>query len=375
MKKKSIFTAICAGGLGVVLLFDGGNLSDGIRNGLSLCSSSVIPCLFPFMALSVFICKSTAADFFSAAFRPITGLLRLPQSCGGIWLAAAIGGYPAAAKCINDSVIRGGLSPKTAARMLCFCVNAGPPFLISAVGGAMLGSAKAGLLLLAAQTASAFTIAAVTSLFAKSDSSACKNTALQKSSAACVVESVVSAAESCFRMCAFIIIACGLLAICKNGYFFSHLCSSSVTKALFFGFFEVTAGCAACGEISGEASIITAGIISAFSGVSVMLQVAAVTEESKVSLIPFIISRPANAVFTAFILKMLCSLIPESAAAFAVRSGGINAVLSSSAPVAVSLVCMAALFLLSLVPPKSECEPIAKHFWSRIKKLRQKNCG
>ena len=106
-----------------------------------------------------------------------------------------------------------------------------------------------------------------------------------------------------------------------------------------------------------------------------MLQVAAVTEESKVSLIPFIISRPANAVFTAFILKMLCSLIPESAAAFAVRSGGINAVLSSSAPVAVSLVCMAALFLLSLVPPKSECEPIAKHFWSRIKKLRQKNCG
>jgi len=104
-----------------------------------------------------------------------------------------------------------------------------------------------------------------------------------------------------------------------------------------------------------------------------MLQVAAVTEESKVSLLPFIISRPANAAFTAVILKVLCSLFPESAAVFAVRGGGVDAVLSSSAPVAVSLVCMAALFLLSLVPPKSDCEPIAKRFWSKLKGLREKS--
>ena len=151
MKRKNFFTAICAGGLGIVLLFNSGALSNGIRRGLSLCSGAVIPSLFPFMALSVFICKSYAADFFSAALRPVTKFLKLPESAGGILLAAAIGGYPAAAKCINDAVLCGTLTQKTGARMLTFCVNPGPPFLIAAVGGAMLGSIKAGLMLFFAQ--------------------------------------------------------------------------------------------------------------------------------------------------------------------------------------------------------------------------------
>ena len=70
---------MCAAALGIVLLFDSGSLSDGIRRGLSLCSCAVIPSLFPFMALSVFICKSAAADFFATALRPLT---RNP-ACGG----------------------------------------------------------------------------------------------------------------------------------------------------------------------------------------------------------------------------------------------------------------------------------------------------
>ena len=146
LKRKNFFTAICAGGLGIVLLFSSGALSDGIRRGLSLCSGAVIPSLFPFMALSVFICKSYAADFFSAALRPVTKFLKLPESAGGILLAAEIGGYPAAAKCINDSVLCGTLTQKTGARMLTFCVNPGPPFLIAAVGGAMLGSIVLGMI-------------------------------------------------------------------------------------------------------------------------------------------------------------------------------------------------------------------------------------
>lgn len=368
MNKKNLFTAICAGGLGIIFLFDSGNLSDGIRRGLSLCSGAVIPSLFPFMALSIFICKSAAADFLSSALRPVTKLLKIPERAGGILLAAAIGGYPAAAKCINDAVTTGCLSQKSASRMLTFCVNPGPPFLIAAVGGAMLGSAKAGIFLLLAQAASAIIIAAAGAFFAKKAPPSAQKSAAGGSTAACIIESIISAAESCFRMCAFIVIACGVLGVCEQGYFFTHICNSPLYKALFAGFFEVTAGCAACGAIGGTAAIIAAGVISAFSGVSVMLQVAAVTEESRISLIPFLLSRPVAAAISAILLKIFFAFSGESAAAFSARGGNINAVLSASAPVAVSLLCMAALFLLSLVPPKSESEPLLRKLFCRCKK-------
>ena len=50
-------------------------------------------------------------------------------------------------------------------------------------------------------------------------------------------------------------------------------------------------------------------------------------------------------------------------AAFSVQGGKTELLLSASAPAAVSLLCMASLFLLSFVPAKSEKEPI----FNRIK--------
>ena len=82
-------------------------------------------------------------------------------------VAAIFGGYPAAAKCINDFVLEGKLETKTASKMLCYCVNAGPSFLIAAVGTGVFGSFKVGVLLFAAQFFSSAIIAAAISAFAK----------------------------------------------------------------------------------------------------------------------------------------------------------------------------------------------------------------
>ena len=259
MSKKSFLTALCAVSLCAILLFSGTNLSEGIRRGLFLCSYSVIPALFPFMALSVFICRSSAAEFFSKLFRPITKLLKIPENCGGILLAAAIGGYPAAAKCINDSVCGGFLDRKTASIMLCFCVNAGPPFLISAVGIGVFGSIRTGFLLFAAQFLSSAIIAVLLSCFSKKPETCREHySTIYRSNSALIVESIISAAESCFRMCAFIVIACGILEISFGGAVFGFAENKPLLKAIFSGFFEITAGVFSCAEIEGLASVIAA---------------------------------------------------------------------------------------------------------------------
>ena len=365
--KKSFLTTLCALSLCVIFILNGENLSEGIRKGLHLCSFSVIPALFPFMALSVFICKSKTADFLSAVLKPVARILKVPDVCCGVFPAAIFGGYPAAAKCLSDLVSEKLLDRKTAAKMLCYCVNAGPPFLISAIGIGIFGNIKIGFLLFAAQFLSSVIIAAAVSAFSKrTENIGFPAEIRRKSNASCAVESVISAAESCFRMCAFIIITYGVLEIVFNGAFFRLAFENPVLKALFSGFFEVTSGALSCGGIEGFNAVIIAGAIASFSGISVILQIAAITEESEIPLFPFILSRFFHAGITAGILRLFLSFFGDAVSVFSVKGGSYEAVLSASAPAAVSLLCMAALFLLSIVPPKSEKEPLLSRFWNKI---------
>ncbi len=311
------------------------------------------------MAISIFICKSRAADFFAEILKPITNLMKLPQCCAGALLSALFGGYPAAAKCINDLVCENRIDRKTASEMLCFCVNAGPPFLISFVGISVFGNIKTGFMIFIAQFLSSLVIAFAISVFSENKKhSEISSLPYRKSNSAAIIESVSSAAESCFRMCSFIVIACGALEILLEYGSFSD--KSPIAKALFSGFFEVTSGVLNCGKIEGTRAVIAAGAISSFSGISVILQVAAVTDESEVSLYPFIVSRFFHAFITAIFLRIFLLFSSESALAFSVKNEAVTAAVSASAPTAVSLLCMAALFLLSVVPPKSEKEPFLK---------------
>ncbi len=315
---------------------------------------------FPFMALSVFICKSSASDFLATVLKPFARLLKLPSVCCGVFPAILFGGYPAATKCLSDLVSENLLDRNTASKMLCYCVNAGPSFLIGAVGTGVFGSIKIGFLLFGAQFFSSLIIAAAISLFLKTPEDFSSPAAFpRKSNAACAVESVISAAESCFRMCSFIVIACGVLEIALMGKTFSMI-SSPLAKALFSGFFEVTAGVFSCGEIGGFTAILAAGAIVSFSGISVILQVAAVTEESKIPLFPFTVSRFFHAGLTALLLRIFLLFSGGTAEVFSAMGGKAEALLSASAPAAVSLLCMAALFLLSIVPAKSEKEGFLK---------------
>ena len=90
LTKRNFLTALCALGLCAILLLNGENLSEGIRKGLHLCSFSVIPALFPFMALSVFICKSKTADFLSAVLKPVARILKIPAASCGVFPALGV---------------------------------------------------------------------------------------------------------------------------------------------------------------------------------------------------------------------------------------------------------------------------------------------
>ena len=111
-----------------VLILDGKTAIEGAQNGLEVCFHTVIPSLFPFIFLSSLLTGSLTGGTLIHS-NPLRRLFRIPNGSEAILLTGLLGGYPIGAKCVNEALINGQLSPNDAERMTVFCNAAGPAFL------------------------------------------------------------------------------------------------------------------------------------------------------------------------------------------------------------------------------------------------------
>lgn len=130
--------------------------AQACRDALSLCAQTVIPSLFPFFVLSSLLVSGGGGDAFSALLgglmRPLFGL----SGAGANALALGLlGGYPVGARTVAELYDTGTLEKSEAERLLGFCNNAGPGFILGICGGAVLHSSRAGLYLYLVHAASA----------------------------------------------------------------------------------------------------------------------------------------------------------------------------------------------------------------------------
>ena len=127
------------------LLWEAGPVRDAAREGLSLCGGSVIPALFPFLAASSLLLKLGFGEALAGPLAPLMALYRLPGEAAGPLVLGLAGGYPVGARTAAELYRTGGLTRDEAERLLSFCNNANPAFLLSGLGLGVLGSARAGL--------------------------------------------------------------------------------------------------------------------------------------------------------------------------------------------------------------------------------------
>lgn len=125
-QKKQILPAIGAALGMLALILDAKTGLQGAAEGVQLCINTVIPALFPFFVVSIFL-TSTASGI--SILRPIGKRLKLPQRGESYLLLGFLGGYPVGAKSIAQGYKNGILGKADAERMLGFCSNAGPAFL------------------------------------------------------------------------------------------------------------------------------------------------------------------------------------------------------------------------------------------------------
>lgn len=132
-----------------LLLIDPENTLESGKKAVDLCLNIIVPSLLPFFVISRLIMKTGAIHTISRIFSPvIRPLFNLPGAAAFPLIAGWFSGYPAGAKYTTDLLNDGLLKPSEAQRLLAFCNNSGPLFIVGAVGTGYFKSPELGMVLL-----------------------------------------------------------------------------------------------------------------------------------------------------------------------------------------------------------------------------------
>ncbi len=132
----------------VALIAAPGEAIEGAKSGLSLCFNVIIPSLFPFFVLSSLVVDLGLAARLGRLMEPVMRpLFRVSGSCASAVALGFIGGYPIGARTALQLYQQGLCTKTEAERLLAFCNNSGPAFILGVVGAGIFGDSRVGFLL------------------------------------------------------------------------------------------------------------------------------------------------------------------------------------------------------------------------------------
>lgn len=318
--------------------------AQGVKSGMEICFSSVVPSLYPFMIVSILIAKTPLCTKIAKPFSRLTKLLfKQPACAAGIIIMANIGGYPVGAQMIKQLYESKKISANEGKRLLLFCINPGPAFVLSFIGSALLSSLKAGLIIYISALLSCLILGFLTRFLpedALKESTAVvasKKAQEQNGSLiACFVESVKEATFCMLGVCSWVTVFSTVSAL------IGILPISESSKSFLSCILEVTNGCASC--IGVLPAAILAGVIG-WGGLCVHFQIMPSVCALGLKLKYFFAARILNAAIATVICDCLFKLFPSAVATFA--SGDTNLSASSAGvPVSIGMFCMCVLLLL-----------------------------
>lgn len=345
--------------VGIIINPSGATLAT--KEALVVCVNSVIPALFPFFVCSKMIIEMGAAEnlsrFFSPVMKPIFGV------GGGGALAFVLGilsGYPIGAAAATDLVKNGGVTKSEAEKLLGYCNNSGPLFILGAIGAGMLGNASLGWMLYASHIMAAFTIALL--MRAVPCKISCVNrtdiSVSDKHFGEIMAQAIGRSAESVFNVCGFVIIFAIIAENLEAFGVFRFLSlvgiDYNIGKVFTLGFLEPVGGCTATKIFSGSVPVrcMVLSSIVGWSGISVHLQVLGIIKQAGLSAKYYFLGKIGMTVISPVYTYALLKLFPQlsSSSVFAPSNMG-NIV---PFPYISWFVCVSVIFVLILqfIPAK-----------------------
>ena len=272
------------------------------EQGLKMCAGLIIPSLFPFFVATKLISELGLAQWLGCAFTPLSRrLFNVSGSGGTAFIIGITAGYPMGAAYIASLRKNGEISKNEAERLLIFCNNSGPSFIIGAAGVGVFGSSITGLFLYAVHI-----LAAVLGGIMLAPNSAKRSAEPQAVHSsvgfvAAFTNAVKASVSACLSICGFIVAFSVLTGILEKLGAFAAAAKllSSVfgmqllwSNALFCGIFELGNGIGAMNGLSASpVNLALAAFILGWGGVSVHFQTLSVLGGTDIKTARYIIGR------------------------------------------------------------------------------------
>lgn len=298
-------------------------------DALCLCGRAVVPSLLPFLMLSSLFIRCGGAGRLAKYVSPLTRLLfRLPSWSAIPFTLGLLCGYPVGAMAIAQLYEQGQCSRQAAERMLPFCNNAGPAFVIGSVGAGMLGSPTLGWLLYGTHVAGAVLTGIVLSctLPPQNFQPTPSKHAIQPLLPA-FIQAVEESAIKMLRICALILLFAVLVRILQVSGLCSLICGAlahllpwvplSALQSMVIGAIEMSTGISNCTALGADpVRLLMAEMMLSFGGLCVLCQVASVVCPLGLSLRPYLIGKLLTCALSTLMLYVILSFQPALLATF-----------------------------------------------------------
>ncbi len=303
-----------------------------MRDGIKLCGNVILPSLFPFFVLSSLVVELGMSRYLGRLLEPVmVPLFRVNGSCAAALAMGFVGGYPVGARTAIELYENGQCSRTEAERMLAFCNNSGPAFILGVVGAGVFGSGAAGLLLYLAHLLASLGVGVLFRFYKPGEGPQTRGrpgVQFQTSSfPRAFTHSVTGALQSTLNICAFILFFTVFLRILAHAGILGGLArllaallaplgmNQTWAERLLTGLVELSSGVSSLtdGALSGRLSM--AAFMLGWAGVSVHCQVLAFLGDSGLSMRTYVLGKLLHGAVSAGLAALLFRLIHTSSPA------------------------------------------------------------
>lgn len=330
LKEKRVRDALV--GLALLLATAGlvaapGEAITGARDGLTLCFNVIVPSLFPFFVLSSLVVDLGLAAYLGRALEGLMRpLFRVSGSCAAAVALGFIGGYPVGARTALQLYQQGLCSRTEAERLLAFCNNSGPAFILGVVGAGIFGDSRVGLLLYLTHALASLLVGLIFRFYGGSHRSRSSHAPAKPIQAVTVpaafTGAVSRALQSTLNICAFVVFFAVVLQLLSVYGAFAALAQLLAAvgfqpewaQRLVAGLLELSSGVSSLrgdAQLAGRVSM--AAFMLGWAGLSVHCQVLSFLVDSGLSAKTYLAGKLCHGLIAAGLTWGLTRLFPLSA--------------------------------------------------------------
>ncbi len=312
MKIKRYTLYILSGVLLIVMILYAKDTILAAKSALELCIVTVIPTLFPFFVLSSFMVNTGFVNCIGLFLSPVAKRVFKISGSGAVaFFMGVLCGYPTGAKMVTSLYEKKAISQNEAYRLLPFCNNAGPLFVIGAVGTGFLQSTELGVMLYVVHVLSGVLTGIVCSFFAKSTIETRPKPVLAIRAGRAFSDAVKESVITMLTVCGFIVCFSVLRSIILPLLFL--LFGKGALTYTLAGLLEVTFGAFEICQFSlpiRDVLIILSALIG-FGGVCVVFQVNGIISESGLSIKTYLPGKLLQMVLSVFLMWLFSNEMQE----------------------------------------------------------------